>query len=210
MCTFADEGSCIPINRRQIVPAIHNLSPKRHKIVPSTVRKTRKMVPEYLGASAALPTSTRQRPPCKGNLSPTTTDKLERKLALVIAVAALQEAPSIPTSARTKMKQDESTVDQLSDRPLEGIPTHRDHTVIVSVLMRDAHTQIEVGLPALSPGWNPLIVEQGLEQGEFDQIPVAIDPMEALIHSSTAVMPNYTCTTTYSEKNIVIKPAETS
>ena len=38
------------------------------------------------------------------------------------------------------MKRAESTVDQLSDRLLEGIPAHSDHTIIVLVFTRNTHT----------------------------------------------------------------------
>jgi len=110
------------------------------------------MTAEYPGATAALAARTFRSPPGEGTLSPTTADKSEGKLALVIAVATLQEASSTPTIGLSKIKQAESTVDQLSDSPLKGIPTHRDHTIVVLVLMWDANPQIKMGLPPISPG----------------------------------------------------------
>ena len=91
-----------------------------------------------IGLVTAPSTGTGSRPPREGNLPTATTRKLEGKLALVLAVTALQEASSTPTIGRPKMKQAESTVDQPSDRPLEGIPTHRDHTIIIHVFKRNA------------------------------------------------------------------------
>ena len=93
------------------------------------------MTPEYLGATAALPARANRRPPCKGNPPPTPLrgNKPERKLALVFAIAPSQEAASIPVVRGSQVKQAESTVDQLGDRSLEGIPTHRHHTIIVFV-----------------------------------------------------------------------------
>ena len=66
------------------------------------------------------------------------------------------------------MKQAESTVDQLSDRPLEGITANSDHTIIVFVFTRNTQTQIEVGLPPVAPVRNPLIIKQRRKTGAFD------------------------------------------
>ena len=101
-----------------------------------------KMSTEYLGATAAPTTGTSIRPPRKCNPSTPTTwgNKLNRKEAFVTAIAALQEASSTPAIRITKMKRAESTVDQLSDRLLEGIPAHSDHTIIVLVFTRNTHT----------------------------------------------------------------------
>jgi len=90
--------------------------PKRHKIIQSAPRKPVKMSTEYLGATAAFSTWTDIRPPCKRNLSSTTTggNKFNGKEALVTPAAALQAASSRPAIRITEMKQAETTVDQLS------------------------------------------------------------------------------------------------
>ena len=50
------------------------------------------MIPEYLGASLALPTVTGIRPPREGNLPTATTSKLKGKFTLAATVTTLQQA----------------------------------------------------------------------------------------------------------------------
>jgi len=171
-----------------------------------------KMSTEYLGATAALPTGTNIRPPCKCNPSSTTTggNELDGKEALVTAAASLQQASSTPVIRIAKMKQAESTVDQLSDRPLEGIPTHRDHTIIVTVFTRNTHTQIKMGLPPVTPLWNPLIIEQSRKAGAFDQVLLASRQVETIVRILTAIVSDNTGTAANPQQDIMIKSAETA
>jgi len=133
-----------------------------------------KMSTEYLGATAPLPTWTDIRPPCKRNLSPSPTraHEFDREHALVTTVAASQEVSSTQVIRIAEMKQAESTVDQLSDSPLERIPAHCDHTIIVSVFTRNTQTQIKMGLPPVTPLRNPLIIEQSRETGTLGKLSV--------------------------------------
>jgi len=108
------------------------------------------------------------------------------------------------------MKQAESTVDQLSDCPLEGITAHRDHTIIVLVLTRNSHAQIKMGPPPVTPLRNPLIIEQSRETGPSGKVPVARNQVEAIINTRTFVMTNDTRTAANSQQDIMIKSAETS
>ena len=168
---------------------------------------------EYLGATAALPTGTGIRPPCKCNLLPTPIardGKPNREHASVATVTALQEASKTSVVRITKMKQAESTVDQLSDRPLEGISAHRDHTIIVLVLTWNAHSQIKMGLPPVSPIWNPLIIEQSRETGTLGKVLVARHQVEPIGRSMAVIMSNHTSTAADSQQDIMIKSAETS
>ena len=148
------------------------------------------MSTEYLGATAAFPTGTDIRPPCKSNPSPTTArgNEFNRKEAPVTAAAVLQEASSIPAIRITKMKQAERTVDQLSDRLLEWVSAHRDHTTIVHVLARNTHAQIKMGLPPLAPVRNPLIIEQSRESGTLGKVSVTRRQVESIINNRTSVM----------------------
>ena len=82
-------------------------------------------------------------------------NKLQGELAFVLAAAVFQEAPCTPIIRGAQLKQAESTVDQLCDHPLEGIPTHRDHTIIVFVLTWNPQTQIKMGLPPASAKTDP-------------------------------------------------------
>ena len=175
-------------------------------------RKPLKMSTEYLGVTAPFATRTGIRPPCKSNPSPTTTwgNKLEGKFTLVVAIATLQQASGASAIRIAEMKQAESTVDQLRDCPLEGIPTHRDHTVIVLVLTRNTQAQIEMGLPPIAPLGNPLIIEQSRETGTFGKVLVARYQVESIINTRTSIMANDTCTTANSQQDIMIKSAETS
>ena len=108
------------------------------------------------------------------------------------------------------MKQAESTVDQLSDRPLQGIPTHRDHTIIVHVFTRNTHAQIEMGLPPVAPIRNPLIIEQSRKTGAFDQVSVTRRQVESIINTRTSVMTLDIGTAPNSQQDVMIKPAEVS
>ena len=168
------------------------------------------MIPEYLGASAALPTGTGISPPREGNLPITTTSKLEGKLTLVTAVTTLQQASSAPAIRRSKMKQAESTVDQLRNRPLEGITTNGDYTIIVMMFTRNAHTQIEMGrgLPPVAPFGNPLIIEQSRERWVFGKIPVARHQVESIINTRTSVMTRNTRTAAEPQQDVMIKSAK--
>ena len=103
------------------------------------------------------------------------------------------------------MKQAEGTVDQLRDRPLEGIPTHCDHTIIVFVLTRNSHAQIKMGLPPVTPRRNPSVIEQSWETGPFGKVLVARHQVEAIINTQTFVMTNDTRTTVNSQQDIMIK-----
>jgi len=171
------------------------------------------MSTEHLGVTATLPTRTGIRPPRKRNplASPVARDdEPNREHALVTAIAALQQASSTPVIRIAKMKQAESTVDQLSDRPLEGIPTHRDHTIIVSVFTWNTHTQIKTGLLLVTPLRNPLIIEQSRKAGAFDQVPLASRQVETIVRILTAIVSNNTGTATNPQQDIMIKSAETA
>ena len=174
--------------------------------------KPLKMSTEYLGATAALPAGTDIRPPCKSNPSSTTAwgNKLNGKKALVTAAAVLQEASSTSAIKITKMKQAESTVDQLSDRPLEGIPAHRDHTIIVHVFTRDTYAQIEMGLPPVAPIRNPLVIEHSRKTGAFDQVSVARCRVESIAKTMTAIVSHNIGTAANSQQDVMIKPAKPS
>jgi len=141
------------------------------------------MDPDPIGLVTALPTRASRRPLRKGNLSTITTSKLEGKLALVTAVATFQKASSTPAIRSAEVKQAESTVDQLSNRPLEEIPTHCDHTIIVPVFARNTQTQIIMGLPPVTPLRNPLIIEQSRETGPFGKVFVTRHQVEPIIHT---------------------------
>jgi len=170
------------------------------------------MSTEYLGATAALPAGTDIRPLCKSNPSSTTArgNKFNGKEALVTAAAVLQEASSTPAIRITKMKQAESTVDQLSDRPLEGVSAHRDHTIIVFVLTRNSHAQIKMGLLPVGPVRNPLIIKQSRESGTLGKVPVTRRQVESIINSRTSVMTLNIGTAPYSQQDVMIKSAAAS
>jgi len=170
------------------------------------------MSTEYLGATAALPTGTDIRPPCKSNPSPTTTrgNEFNGKEAPITAAAVLQEASSTPAIRITKMKQAESTVDQLSGRPLERVSAHRDHTIIVHVLVRNTHAQIKMGLPLLAPFRNPLIIEQRRESGTLGKVSVTRRQVESIINTRTSVMTLNICTAPDPQQDVMIKSAEAS
>ena len=108
------------------------------------------------------------------------------------------------------MKQAESTVDQLSDRPLEGIPTHCDHTIIVYVFTRNTHTQIEMGLPPVAPLRNLFIIEQSRKMGAIDQVPVTRRQMETILRMLTIVVSNNISTAANPQQDVMIKPAKPS
>jgi len=165
---------------------------------------------KYLGATAAFSTGTDIRPRCKRNPSPTTAqgNKFNGKVAMVTSAAVLQEASRTPAIRSAEVKQAESTVDQLSDSPLEGIPAHRDHTIIVLVFARNTQTQIKMGLPPVTPLRNPLIIEQSRETGPFGKISVARYQVESIINTWTSVMTSNTCTATDSKQDIMIKSAK--
>jgi len=165
---------------------------------------------KYLGATAALAAGANQRPPREANLSSTFLKELHRKLALVLAVATLQQASGASVIRGPQVKQAESTVDQLCNRPLEGIPTHRNHAIIVLVFTRNAQTQREMGLPPVTLLRNPLIIEQSWETGTFGKISVARHKVEAMINTPTSVMTSDTRTAANSPQDIMIKSAETS
>jgi len=167
---------------------------------------------EYLGATAALSTGTSIRPPRKGNTSPTPTrgNKSNGKHALVTTVAVFQEASGASAIGSAEMKQAESTVDQLSDRRLEGIPTHGNHTIIVIVFTWNAHTQIKMGLPPVTPLRNPLIIEQSRKTGVFDQVLVASHQVEMIVRILTAIVPDNTGTAVNPQQDIMIMSAETA
>jgi len=168
------------------------------------------MILEYLGASVALPTGTGSRPPREGNLPTATTRELKGKLTFFLAAAALQEASSTPTIGSAEMKQAESTVDQLSDCPLEGIPAHRDHTTVVLVLTRNSHAQIKMGLPPLASFRNPLIIEQSRESGTLGKVSVTRRQVESIINTRTSIMTPNIGTAPNSQQDVMIKSAETS
>ena len=142
-------------------------------------------------------------------MSPTFLNKLQWKLAFVLAVATLQQASSAPTIRSAEMKQAESTVDQLSDRPLEGIPAHRDHTIIVLVFTRDTQTQIKMGLPPVTPLGNLLIIEQSRETGPLGKVPVARYQVESNINTRTSIMASNTRTAAKSQQDVMVKSAKT-
>jgi len=160
----------------------------------------------------ALSTGTSIRPPRKRNPSPTPTrgNKSNGKHALVATVATLQEASGTSAIGSAELKQAESTVDQLSDRPLEGIPTHRDHTIIVFVFTWNTHTQIKMGQPPVTPLRNPLIIEQSRKAGAFDQVLVASCQVETIVRILTAIVSNNTGTAANPQQDIMIKSAETA
>ena len=108
------------------------------------------------------------------------------------------------------MKQAESTVDQLSDRPLEGISAHRDHAIIVLVLTRNSHSQIKMRLPLVAPIRNPLIIEQSWKTRAFDQVSVTRCQVEAIACTRTAVMSNNTGTAANPQQDVMIQPAKPS
>jgi len=128
--------------------------------------------PEYLGATAALAAGADREAPHEANMSPAFLNKLQRKLGFVLAVATFQEASGAPIIRGYQVKQAESTIDQLCNRPLEGIPAHRNHATMVAVLTRNAQTQVKMGLRSVTPFGNPLIIEQSREAGGFGKIPV--------------------------------------
>jgi len=107
------------------------------------------------------------------------------------------------------MKQAASTVDQLCECPLNGIPAYCDYIVIVLVFTRNAHTQIKMGLPPVLPLLNPFIIEQSLETGMLGKIPVARHHVEAMVHTMTAIMTMNIRTTANPQQDVVIKSAET-
>ena len=117
------------------------------------------------------------RPPSEGNTpahaTNTTAFEFERNLAPGRARAILQQTASASVVLVSQAKQAESTVDQLSDSPLEGIPAHRDHTIIVHVFTRNTQTQIKMGLPPVTPLRNPSIIKQRRETGTLGKISVA-------------------------------------
>jgi len=170
------------------------------------------MSTKYLGATAALSAGTDIRPPCKRNPSATTTwgNKFNRKEATVTAAAALQEASGTPAIRSAEMNQAESTVDQLSDRPLDWIPAHCHHTIIVLVLARNTYTPIKMGLLPVTLLRNLLIIKQSRKTRAFGGILGARHHEEPIVHSLAVIMPNHSSTAANSQQDIMIKSAETS
>jgi len=136
-------------------------------------------------------------------------NKLQGELAFVLAAAVFQEAPCTPIIRGAQLKQAESTVDQLCDRPLEGIPTHCDHTIIVFVLTWNPQTQIKMGLPPVTLVRNPLIIEQSRETRTFGKVFVTRYQVEPIVHSMAVIMCNHSSTAGNSQQDIMIQAAET-
>ena len=132
------------------------------------------------------------------------------RVALVLAVAALQEAPSASIIRGTQVKQAESTSDQLCNRPLEEIPTHRNHTIIVTMFTRNTQSQNKKGLPPGTPFMNLLIMEQSRETRAFGTIPVTRHQVESIINTRATIMTSNTRTAANSQQDIMIQSAETA
>jgi len=175
-----------------------------------TLREPTQITLEYLSPTAALPTRSSRWPPRKGNLPPVSTNKLKLKLAFVLAIATLQEALSAPAISVSQVKQAESTVDELCNCPLEGIPMHHNHAIIVTVFTRNTQAQIKMERPPLMPPRNPLIIEQGLETGVFGKILAARYQVEMIINTWTSVMTSNTRTAANPQQDVMIKPSKAS
>ena len=117
--------------------------PKRYKVMSGTLREPTQGRSEYLGATAVLAAGADREAPHEANMSPAFLNKLQRKLAFVLAVATFQEASGAPIIRGSQVKQAESTIDQLCNRLLEGIPAHHNHAIIVAVLTRNAQPKLK-------------------------------------------------------------------
>jgi len=186
--------------------------PERVKVRSSTIRESLEVRLHVHSGRSTLSARAIHRPPSEGNTPAHTTNttalEFERNLAPGRARAILQQTPSASVVFVSKVKQAESTVDQLGDSPLEGIPAHRDLTIIVHVFTWNTHAQIEMGLPPVAPVQNPLIIEQSRKTGAFGQVSVTRRQVESIINTRTSVMTLNIGTTPNSQPDVMIKPAE--
>ena len=134
-------------------------------------------------------------------------DLCERQSASTITETLLSETSQ---AILGQVNQRQSAVDKLCNSPLERIPAHRDHTIIVSVFTRNTHAQIKMGLPPVTPLRNLLIIEQSLKAGPFDQVSVASCQVETIVRKLTAIVSNNIGTAANSQQDIMIKSAETA
>jgi len=190
-------------------PAINDVVPEWTEIIHSTFWTTAKINGKRFGIATALSAGTIIRPPFKGNLPPAAADKLHKDLAPICLITAFQQA-SRTSVVRPQMKQAESAIDQLGNRPLEGIPTNSNRAIVITVFKWNTQTQVEMGLLPVAPFWNPFIIKQSRETRVFSKVSIARHQVESILSTRTPVMTGNIRTAAEPQQDVMIKSAEAS